>query len=213
MPPKQEALHKPAAVASLAQGALFAEGTRLWRSQRELATNRSQSQPAACCLLFCPHRLSPPGETRLGFTSLHFTSLCPLETCLFVPSLLRNFGLAALTATTTHLLFKAVTQASHCPLLIAPIFLGRAHPSPPTSSGQLGLRITSLVLWRIFSLHPCAAGEGEEEDGRAASGPASSAPDGMVLERPGLVKLFKPTAAWQPGGHNGSAGGGMFPHA
>lgn len=80
---------------------------------------------------------------------------------------------------------------------------------------QLGLRVTSLVLWCIFSLHPCAAGEGEgeEEDGRAASGPASSPPDGMVLERPGLVKLFKPTAAWQPGGHNGSAGGGMFPHA
>lgn len=49
--------------------------------------------------------------------------------------------------------------------------------------------------------------------GRAQSGPVSRAPDGMVLERPGLVKLFKPTAAWQPGSDNGSTGGGMFPHA
>lgn len=160
MPPKQDALHKPAALASVAQGALFAEGTHLWRSQQELATNRSQSQPAACCLLFCPHCLSPPGETRLGFTSLRFTSLCPLETCLFVPSLLRNFGLAAL-ATTTHLLFKAATQAGHCPLLAAPIFLGRACASPPRRASW-GSALPPLFFGAFFHCTPALLGRGRE---------------------------------------------------
>lgn len=34
----------------------------------------------------------------------------------------------------------------------------RLSPAP----GQLGLRVTSLVLWRIFSLCPCSAGVGGE---------------------------------------------------
>lgn len=171
------------------------------------------SQPAACCLLFCPLHLSPPRETRLGFTSLHFTSLYPWETYHFVSFLLRNFGLTAFT-TTTHLLFKAATQAGHCPLLAAPIFLGQACASPPHRDSW-GSALPPLFSGTFSHCTPALLGRGEggEEDGRAVSGSASSTPDGMVLERLGLVKLFKPTAAWQPGGHNGSAGGGMFPHA
>lgn len=58
---------------------------------------------------------------------------------------------------------------------------------------------------------------GREGDGwegrRALSAPPSRAPDGRVLEKSGLAELFKPAAAWQPGGDNERPGGGMFPHA
>lgn len=129
---------------------------------------------------------------------------------------LRLFSVQKLCANnphhTTHLPFNTATQAGHLPLPAACFCRVSSHLFPSQTSWALRCLPCSF---RHFFTAPlrCLGGGGKEEDGRAASGPSSSMPDGMVLERPGLVKLFKPTAAWQPGGHNGSAGGGMFPHA
>lgn len=58
---------QPVVVASLAQGALFAEGTHLWHSHQELATNGSQTQPAAfCCVL-----AASPLHGKQGWGSPH----------------------------------------------------------------------------------------------------------------------------------------------
>lgn len=132
-------------------------------SQQELAANRSRSQPAACCLLFCPRRLSPPRGTSLPHCALLVCAPTgePAWKDALLSPLLTNFRLATLTTTTTtHLLPHSAAQAGHCPPPCRPYFC-RASSRLSPWLGQLGLRVASLVLLRIFSLRPCAAGEGE----------------------------------------------------
>lgn len=117
----------------------------------------------AGCLL--PPVLSSPPLPSEGnkFTSLRFASLCPhrrtgLEGCPFIPSAHK------LQASNPHHRHPPPSPLSSPGRPLSPPcrpYFCRASSRLSPWPGQLGLRVASLVLPHIFSLCPCAAGEGE----------------------------------------------------